>query len=205
MFQKVHREKPESSRSESRESFFVGIKRLAKVDKGKVFDEGWRTKGWNWILIRHITSRCVRHLLRTKLLRRTLLSSMQSVRNIAPPLRSQEARGAQGSMCPARQILLSRTSQTTPPVDARDFPIASQPKTGLLSPLVLGGDNPQVLAKRRESADSLTWQHGTIMDAKPCKSWMTPQEAFTGRDGSTSKWKSRGTCRSNHRFDPLKM
>lgn len=40
MFQKVHREKPESSRSESRESFFVGIKRLAKVDKGKVFDEG---------------------------------------------------------------------------------------------------------------------------------------------------------------------
>ncbi|KAK5949070.1 2' O-ribose methyltransferase [Knufia fluminis] len=40
MFHKVHREKPESSRSESREGFFVGIKRLAKVDKNAVFDEG---------------------------------------------------------------------------------------------------------------------------------------------------------------------
>lgn len=40
MFQKVHREKPESSRSESKEAFFVGIKRLAKVDKNAVFDEG---------------------------------------------------------------------------------------------------------------------------------------------------------------------
>lgn len=40
MFSKVHREKPESSRSESKESFFVGIKRLAKVDRNVVFDEG---------------------------------------------------------------------------------------------------------------------------------------------------------------------
>jgi len=37
MFHKVHREKPESSRSESKESFFVGIKRLAKVDRDAVF------------------------------------------------------------------------------------------------------------------------------------------------------------------------
>lgn len=37
MFQKVHREKPESSRSDSKESYFIGIKRLAKVDKDKVF------------------------------------------------------------------------------------------------------------------------------------------------------------------------
>lgn len=40
MFTKVHREKPESSRSESKESFFVGIKRLATVKKDVVFDEG---------------------------------------------------------------------------------------------------------------------------------------------------------------------
>jgi len=40
MFHKVHREKPESSRPESKEAFFVGIKRLAKVDKNAVFDEG---------------------------------------------------------------------------------------------------------------------------------------------------------------------
>lgn len=40
MFHKVHREKPESSRSESREAFFVAMKRMAKVDKEKVFDEG---------------------------------------------------------------------------------------------------------------------------------------------------------------------
>ncbi|EXJ93023.1 23S rRNA (-2'-O)-methyltransferase [Capronia epimyces CBS 606.96] len=39
MFHKVHREKPESSRSESREAYFVGIKRLAKVDKDAVFAE----------------------------------------------------------------------------------------------------------------------------------------------------------------------
>jgi 21S rRNA (uridine2791-2'-O)-methyltransferase len=37
MFSKVHREKPESSRSDSKESYFIGIKRLAKVDKAKVF------------------------------------------------------------------------------------------------------------------------------------------------------------------------
>ncbi|KAK5452830.1 2' O-ribose methyltransferase [Exophiala xenobiotica] len=37
MFHKVHREKPESSRSESKEAYFVGIKRLAKVDKDAVF------------------------------------------------------------------------------------------------------------------------------------------------------------------------
>ena len=36
MFHKVHREKPESSRSESKEAYFVGIKRLAKVDKDAV-------------------------------------------------------------------------------------------------------------------------------------------------------------------------
>lgn len=40
MFSKVHREKPESSRSESKEAFFVGIKRLAKVDRNAVFDDG---------------------------------------------------------------------------------------------------------------------------------------------------------------------
>ncbi|EXJ76444.1 ribosomal RNA large subunit methyltransferase J [Cladophialophora psammophila CBS 110553] len=39
MFHKVHREKPESSRSESREAYFVGIKRLAKVDRDAVFTE----------------------------------------------------------------------------------------------------------------------------------------------------------------------
>lgn len=39
MFHKVHREKPESSRSESKEAYFVGIKRLAKVDKDAVFAE----------------------------------------------------------------------------------------------------------------------------------------------------------------------
>lgn len=37
MFHKVHREKPESSRSESKEAYFVGLKRLAKVDKNAVF------------------------------------------------------------------------------------------------------------------------------------------------------------------------
>jgi len=40
MFHKVHREKPESSRSESKESYFVAIRRLAKVDKNAVFDSG---------------------------------------------------------------------------------------------------------------------------------------------------------------------
>ncbi|KAK5056846.1 hypothetical protein LTR84_012378 [Exophiala bonariae] len=40
MFQKVHRDKPESSRSESKEAYFVGIKRLAKVDRDAVFSEG---------------------------------------------------------------------------------------------------------------------------------------------------------------------
>lgn len=40
IFAKVHREKPESSRAESKEAFFVGIRRLAKVDRGAVFDEG---------------------------------------------------------------------------------------------------------------------------------------------------------------------
>ncbi|KAK5079400.1 2' O-ribose methyltransferase [Lithohypha guttulata] len=40
MFHKVHREKPESSRSESKEAFFVALKRLAKVDRNAVFDEG---------------------------------------------------------------------------------------------------------------------------------------------------------------------
>jgi len=38
MFHKVHREKPESSRSESKEAYFVGIKRLAKPDKNAIFD-----------------------------------------------------------------------------------------------------------------------------------------------------------------------
>ncbi|KAI1625314.1 cell division protein methyltransferase FtsJ [Exophiala viscosa] len=40
MFHKVHREKPDSSRSESKEAYFVGIKRLAKVDKNAVFADG---------------------------------------------------------------------------------------------------------------------------------------------------------------------
>ncbi|ETI19398.1 hypothetical protein G647_09231 [Cladophialophora carrionii CBS 160.54] len=37
MFQKVHREKPESSRAQSKEAYFVGIKRLAKVERDLVF------------------------------------------------------------------------------------------------------------------------------------------------------------------------
>jgi 21S rRNA (uridine2791-2'-O)-methyltransferase len=40
MFHKVHREKPESSRKDSKEGFFIGLKRLAKVDREKVFREG---------------------------------------------------------------------------------------------------------------------------------------------------------------------
>jgi len=36
----VHREKPEGSRSQSREAYFVGLKRLAKVDREAVFAEG---------------------------------------------------------------------------------------------------------------------------------------------------------------------
>ncbi|KEF51572.1 ribosomal RNA large subunit methyltransferase J [Exophiala aquamarina CBS 119918] len=40
MFQKVHRDKPESSRSESKESYFVGIRRLANADRDAVFAEG---------------------------------------------------------------------------------------------------------------------------------------------------------------------
>ncbi|KIV83501.1 hypothetical protein PV11_05522 [Exophiala sideris] len=40
MFHKVHREKPDSSRSESKEGYFVGIKRMAKVDKNAVFADG---------------------------------------------------------------------------------------------------------------------------------------------------------------------
>ncbi|KAK4948713.1 2' O-ribose methyltransferase [Elasticomyces elasticus] len=40
MFHKVHREKPDSSRSESKEAYFVGIKRMAKVDKNAVFADG---------------------------------------------------------------------------------------------------------------------------------------------------------------------
>ncbi|OQU94673.1 hypothetical protein CLAIMM_01003 [Cladophialophora immunda] len=39
LFHKVHREKPESSRSESREAYFVGIRRLAKADRDAVFAE----------------------------------------------------------------------------------------------------------------------------------------------------------------------
>ncbi|OAP62096.1 hypothetical protein AYL99_04299 [Fonsecaea erecta] len=39
LFHKVHREKPESSRSASREAYFVGIKRLAKADRDAVFAE----------------------------------------------------------------------------------------------------------------------------------------------------------------------
>jgi 23S rRNA U2552 (ribose-2'-O)-methylase RlmE/FtsJ len=37
MFHKVAREKPEGSRSESKEAYMVGIKRLAKVDREAVF------------------------------------------------------------------------------------------------------------------------------------------------------------------------
>ncbi len=40
MFHRVHREKPESSRSQSREAYFVGLKRLAKVDRDVVFSDG---------------------------------------------------------------------------------------------------------------------------------------------------------------------
>ena len=39
MFHKVAREKPESSRSDSKEAYMVGIKRLAKVDRDIVFAE----------------------------------------------------------------------------------------------------------------------------------------------------------------------
>ncbi len=39
LFHKVHREKPESSRSASKEAYFVGIKRLAKADRTAVFAE----------------------------------------------------------------------------------------------------------------------------------------------------------------------
>jgi len=40
MFHKVHREKPESSRSESKEAYFVGIKRLANCDRDVVYAVG---------------------------------------------------------------------------------------------------------------------------------------------------------------------
>ena len=39
MFHKVAREKPESSRSENKEMYMVGIKRLAKVDREAVLAE----------------------------------------------------------------------------------------------------------------------------------------------------------------------
>jgi hypothetical protein len=39
MFAKVHREKPESSRAQSKEAYFVCIRRLARIDRGKVFAE----------------------------------------------------------------------------------------------------------------------------------------------------------------------
>src|SRR6201986_438289 len=37
MFHKVHREKPDSSRAQSKEAYFVGIKRLAKADREVIF------------------------------------------------------------------------------------------------------------------------------------------------------------------------
>ncbi|RMZ82233.1 hypothetical protein DV738_g1772, partial [Chaetothyriales sp. CBS 135597] len=40
MFHKVAREKPESSRSASKEAYMVGIKRLAKVDEAAIFADG---------------------------------------------------------------------------------------------------------------------------------------------------------------------
>ncbi|RMD39544.1 hypothetical protein DV735_g5575, partial [Chaetothyriales sp. CBS 134920] len=40
MFHKVARDKPESSRSASREAYMVGIKRLAKVDEAVIFTDG---------------------------------------------------------------------------------------------------------------------------------------------------------------------
>lgn len=40
MFHKVHREKPESSRKDSKEAYFIGLRRLAKVDREAVFREG---------------------------------------------------------------------------------------------------------------------------------------------------------------------
>ncbi|KAF7846326.1 hypothetical protein BT93_L4534 [Corymbia citriodora subsp. variegata] len=40
LFSKVHRDKPESSRSESKEAFFIGIQRLSSAEQDRVFDEG---------------------------------------------------------------------------------------------------------------------------------------------------------------------
>ena len=40
MFHKVHREKPESSRKDSKEAYFIGLKRLAKADRDAVFADG---------------------------------------------------------------------------------------------------------------------------------------------------------------------
>lgn len=40
MFHKVHREKPESSRKDSKEAYFIGLRRLAKVDSDAVFADG---------------------------------------------------------------------------------------------------------------------------------------------------------------------
>ncbi|RMZ74929.1 hypothetical protein DV737_g5595, partial [Chaetothyriales sp. CBS 132003] len=40
MFHKVAREKPESSRSASKEAYMVGVKRLAKVDEAAIFADG---------------------------------------------------------------------------------------------------------------------------------------------------------------------
>ena len=37
MFHKVHREKPESSRKDSKEAYFIGLRRLANADKAAVF------------------------------------------------------------------------------------------------------------------------------------------------------------------------
>jgi 21S rRNA (uridine2791-2'-O)-methyltransferase len=40
MFHKVHREKPESSRKDSKEAYFIGLKRLAKANREAVFADG---------------------------------------------------------------------------------------------------------------------------------------------------------------------
>lgn len=40
LFHKVHREKPESSRKDSKEAYFIGLKRLANAEKAAVFADG---------------------------------------------------------------------------------------------------------------------------------------------------------------------
>lgn len=41
MFERVYRIKPESSRKESREAYFVGLRRRRDVGRREVFPEEW--------------------------------------------------------------------------------------------------------------------------------------------------------------------